>query len=210
MLLYFCPAVMLNLSFLLLAATTLLLSIKVTLQSSVSLTVEGGVSLVGPHCPGSVRLFCEGVDLTVLMWRYNGTNGIEPTFVSDATVSTLIRTSNPTFESVQLTAVSSSIPPFANFSSILTVVLYQLDQQNIRSISCGDALFRDTVPIDIEIENETIPETDSQTIMANVSHKIEYPDSLIITVVWSRVVSKDLICSFNFSMPDYNHMCLGR
>ena len=96
---------MLNLSFLLLA-TTLLLSIKATLQSSVSLTVEGGVSLVGPHCPETVRLFCEGVDLTVLMWRYNDTNGIEPTFASDATTGTLIRTSNPAFESVQLTVVS--------------------------------------------------------------------------------------------------------
>ena len=37
--------------------------------SSVSLTVEGGVSLVGEHCPGTVRLFCEGVDLTRLEWR---------------------------------------------------------------------------------------------------------------------------------------------
>ena len=189
---------MLNLSFLLLA-TTLLLSIKATLQSSVSLTVEGGVSLVGPHCPGTVRLFCEGVDLTVLMWRYNDTNGIEPTFASDATTSTLIRTLNPAFESVQLTAVSSSIP-FANFSSILTVVLYQLEQQNIRSISCGDALFRDTLPIDVETKNETIPEAEFQTIMANISHKIEYPDSLIITVVWRRVVSQglNLFLPFNF------------
>ena len=38
-------------------------------SSSVSLTVEGGVSLVGEHCPGTVRLFCEGVDLTQLEWR---------------------------------------------------------------------------------------------------------------------------------------------
>ena len=167
-------------------ATTLLLSNKVTLQSSVSLTVEGGVSLVGPHCPGTVRLFCEGVELTVLMWRYNGTNGIEPTFVSDTTVSTLIRTSNPAFESVQLTAVSSSIPTFANFSSTLTVVLSQLEQQNIRSVSCGDALFRDTVPIDIEIKNETIPVIEAQTIMANIAHKT---NSVVITVEWKPPVS---------------------
>ncbi len=38
----------------------------------VSLTVEGGVSLVGEHCPGTVRLFREGVDITVLRWTYNG------------------------------------------------------------------------------------------------------------------------------------------
>ncbi len=30
-------------------------------SSSVSLTVEGGESLVGEHCPGTVRLFCDGV-----------------------------------------------------------------------------------------------------------------------------------------------------
>ncbi len=39
-------------------------------SSSVSLTVEGGVSLVGEHCPGTVRLFCEGVDITLLEWRF--------------------------------------------------------------------------------------------------------------------------------------------
>ena len=38
-------------------------------SSSVSLTVEGGMSLVGEYCPGTVRLFCEGVDLTQLEWR---------------------------------------------------------------------------------------------------------------------------------------------
>ena len=91
------------------------------------------------------------------------------------------------------------------------MVLYQLEQQNIRSISCGDALFRDTLPIDVETKNETIPEAEFQTIMANVSHKIEYPDSLIITVVWRRVVSQglNLFLPFNFLMPDYNHMWLG-
>ncbi len=36
----------------------------------VSLTVEGGGNLVGEHCPGTVRLFCEGVDLTLLEWRF--------------------------------------------------------------------------------------------------------------------------------------------
>ena len=37
-------------------------------SSFVMLTVEGGVSLVGPHCPGTVRLFCEGVGLAMLRW----------------------------------------------------------------------------------------------------------------------------------------------
>ena len=172
---------------------TLLLVIAQTLLRpvrpvSVSLTVEGGVSLVGPHCPGTVRLFCEGVDLTVLMWRYNGTTDIGPTFASDTMDRNPI-ISNPAFESVQLTAVSSLVPTFANFSSILTVNLSQLEQQNIKSISCGDPLFQDTVLIDIEIKNVTIPGADAQTIMANVSYKIDLPNLLIITVVWKKVVS---------------------
>ena len=57
--------------YLFLAAHVLSLLIPVR-SELVSLTVEGGVSLVGPHCPGTVRLFCEGVDLTTFTWMYNG------------------------------------------------------------------------------------------------------------------------------------------
>ena len=155
MLLYFCLVVMLNLNFLLL----LLLSVKATLQSSVSLTVEEGVSLVGPHCPGTVRLFCEGVDLTTFRWLYNGNINIGDFYDTDDSVTTPSSTSNPAFVSVQLTAVSQSLlnPVFGNFSSTLIVDLSQLEQQNIKNISCGSPATRETVPVDVHIAQETVP-----------------------------------------------------
>ena len=125
----------------------------------VSLTVEGGVSLVGPHCPGTVRLFCEGVELTTLTWRYNGDIDIADSYHPDDPITTPTNTSNPAFVSVQLTAVSQSLlsPVFGNYTSILTVDLSQLEQRNIMSISCGDPATRGTVPVDVHIVLDTVP-----------------------------------------------------
>ena len=120
------------LTLVLMAAQTLLKPVR----TSVSLTVEGGFSLVGPHCPGTVRLFCEGVDLTSLnfRWLYNGNINIGDFYDTDDSVTTPSSTSNPAFVSVQLTAVSQSLlnPVFGNFSSTLIVDLSQLEQQNIK------------------------------------------------------------------------------
>ena len=118
------------LTLVLMTAQTLLRPVR----TSVSLTVEGGVSLVGYHCPGTVRLFCEGVDLTTFGWIYNGNINIGYLYHPDDSINTPSSTSNPAFVSVQLTAVSQSLlnPVFGNFSSILTVDLSQLEQQNIK------------------------------------------------------------------------------
>ena len=129
---------------------------------SVSLTVEGGVSLVGPHCHGTVRLFCEGVDLTTLTWMYNGDIDISDSYHPDSFITTPTNTSNPAFVSVQLTAVSqSSLIIFANYSSILTVDLSQLEQQNIMSVSCGDPGIKRMIPVDVHIIQDSVP-TDPQ------------------------------------------------
>ena len=139
----------------LMTAQTLLRPVR----TSVSLTVEGGVSLVGPHCPGTVRLFCEGVDLTTFRWMYNGNTNIGDFYDTDDSITTPSSTSNPAFVSVQLTAVSQSLlnPVFGNFSSVLTVDLSQLEQQNIKNISCGSPGTRETVPVDVHIAQETAP-----------------------------------------------------
>ena len=148
-------------------------------SSSVSLTVEGGVSLVGPHCPGTVRLFCEGVNLTTLTWIYNGNIEIADTYFSDDPINTQKTTSNPAFLSVQLIAVSQSTTIFANFSSILTVNLSQLEQQGIRNISCGDPSTMETVPVGVRILRESVPsdpQFDNVTLLE---------DQLIIS--WEKV-----------------------
>ena len=188
MLSYFCLAVMLNLSFLLL----LLLSIKATLQSSVSLTVEGGVSLVGPHCPGTVRLFCEGVDLTTFRWVYNSNIIIGNFYESDDPPSTSTSTSNPAFVSVQLTAVSQnqSNPAFGNFSSTLTVDLSQLEEQNIMNISCGDPVIVGTVPVDVHIIRDTVPDDPQLTeISIQLATILESNTQsiVIVSILWTKL-----------------------
>ena len=142
--------------------------LRLVRSESVSLTVEGGVSLVGPHCPGTVRLFCEGVDLTTFTWMYNGDIDIADSYHPDSSITIPTNTLNPAFVSIQLTAVSQSpLIIFGNFSSILTVDLSQLEQQNIMSISCGDPRIKRTIPVDVHIVQDTVP-ADPQIIEASV------------------------------------------
>ena len=149
--------------------------LRLVRSESVSLTVEGGVSLVGPHCPGTVRLFCEGVDLTTFTWMYNGDIDIADSYHPDSSITIPTNTLNPAFVSVQLTAVSqSSLIIFANFSSILTVDLSQLEQQNIISISCGDPGTRGTIPVGIHIVQDTLP-SEPQIIEVSVHNQLVAP-----------------------------------
>ena len=126
-------------------------------SDKVSLTVEGGVSLVGPHCPGTVRLFCEGVDLATLGWTYNKENVIYRIVADDQVTSSPIYLSNPVFVSVSITSVSrtSGRRSRANFSSVLTVDLLELNKQNIKNITCGD--FTDTRTQQVDVSDFFIP-----------------------------------------------------
>ena len=156
-------------------------------SSNVFLTVEGEVSLVGPHCPGTVRLFCEGVDLSTLEWEYNDLSiGIFyiPTDSVDTTPRPL---ANSALVSVQLTRVSEdAIKRVANFSSILTVDQSQLVQQNIMSISCGDAVIRKTVPMDVHLIQETAP-ADPQLISVNATSTFNDGPTSLVSIKWKPV-----------------------
>ena len=154
--------------------------------SSVSLTAEGGVSLVGSHCPGTLRLFCEGVDLTILEWKYNDSFAIGNLF-SPEDSPTIQTSSNPAFLSVELSHVSSLDVVFANFSSVLTVDLSQLELQNIVFISCGDPLTRDSVLVNVNIKQETVLE-DPLLIVVNTS--VVYDNDRvygIFSLLWKKV-----------------------
>ena len=155
---------------------------------SVSLTVEGGVNLVGPYCPGNttVRLLCEGVDLITLRWRINATDtGI--VFFPDHHVGTTRTSSNTAILSAELTAVSQSLTDsrFGNFSSILTVNMSQLEQQNIVSISCGDPGIGETVPVDVHIVQETVP-GDPKLIGVNVTHTLDDEPNSFVSINWEQ------------------------
>ena len=106
------------------------------------------MSLVGEHCPGTVRLFCEGVDLEYLRWTYNATMPVEDPVIqvilpSDADMTPFVESvafRNPAFLTVEVDLVSTKTIneiSVANFFTILTVDLAQLAQQNITSITCG-------------------------------------------------------------------------
>ncbi len=97
----------------------------------------------------SVRLICEGIDLHQLDWNYRPAKSSENvqlgmSFLADDPpqdfASTVTDNNNPAFLTVQLVTVSrhSELNTLANFSSILTVDLLELETQGITSITCGD------------------------------------------------------------------------
>ena len=175
------------LTLVLMTAQTLLRPVRSEL---VSLTVEGGVSLVGPHCHGTVRLFCEGVDLTTLTWMYNGDIDIEDYYPDDS-ITTPTSTSNPAFVSVQLTAVSQNLLSrnFGNFSSILTVDLSQLEQPKIMNISCGDPVIRGTVPVDVHIVQDTVPaDPQLHTLRIQSATTLEFDVTMFaVSISWMKL-----------------------
>ncbi len=96
----------------------------------------------------SVMLICEGVSLRQLQWSYNiSFNSSEriklgSPFLPDSRAnSTAIGyINNHVFLAAQLVAVFqyADQKAFANFSSILFIDLFKLENQEITSITCGD------------------------------------------------------------------------
>ena len=154
--------------------------------SSVNLTIEGGVSLVGPHCPGTVRLFCEGVNLPSLRWRYNGVMNIISYFPDGRS------TAQPTesaFFIVQLMTVelNQSDPTFANFSSFLAVNFSQLQSNNVFEISCGTPGIPPQVkPVNVSIIEPGIPITPTITMVTATYQGRELKS---VEVKWAESVS---------------------
>ncbi len=163
-------------------------------SSSVSLTVEGGVSLVGEHCPGTIRLFCEGVDLTVLDWRlyHDDDMYISEHFDIDNANETTKCFNDSTLDqvsaSVQLVNLSrGNIMTFANFSSVLILYISQksIGIRNVFRISCGDALNFNETSVNISIVQETVPNVYNFSVSINTSMSAIYT----LTVTWNQYVS---------------------
>ena len=88
--------------------------------------------------------------LVSLRWRYNhGVNEIDSFDTND--IPMITTPSNPAFLSIELTEVTQlSDMRFANFTSILTVDMMQLQEQNVHDINCGDPANTDIVPVDLQ------------------------------------------------------------
>ncbi len=152
----------------------------------VSLTVDGGGSLVGEQCPGTVKLFCKGVDLSILRWRYNGENEIYSFSTTDLPMISIL--SSPAFVSVELINVTQTPndPRFGQFTSVLIVDIAQLQAQNIASINCGDPLTIDSKPVNVITLQPSVPT--SPTITA-VTATYKFGLLMTLEVSWMELVS---------------------
>ncbi len=164
---------------------------------SVTLTVERGGSLVGEQCPGIVKISCNGVDLSILRWRFNGSTDVI-TFFSD-NVAPSPFTNNPAFINAELLSVAPDPldPNFANFSSELVVDVSNLRTESVTSITCGDPDTFEMIPVDVEIIQQTEPESPN---VINVTAL--YQDGCLrdVTVSWEKLVSLlkiTVLCKFS-------------
>ncbi|XP_064406511.1 uncharacterized protein LOC135351421 isoform X5 [Halichondria panicea] len=148
----------------------------------VSLTVEG--SLVGEHCPRTVRLFCKGVDLSILRWRYNGGTGIYSFSTTDLPMISIL--SSPAFMSVELTNVTQTPndPRFAQFTSVLIVDIAQLQAQNVASINCGDPGTIATEPVNVIILKPSVP---NNPVITAVTATYKFGLLMTLEVSWMEL-----------------------
>ena len=156
-------------------------------SQGVNLTVEGGVSLIGPHCPGTVRLLCEGVGITILRWEYNGNREILAYYPDGSS------TTQPTelaFFFVQLIMVEQDLDNQneGSFSSLLTANYSQLQSHNIAEISCSTS----GIPAQVESVNVSIIEPGIPSPPTITMVTTTYQDGGLnrIEVKWAESVSK--------------------
>ena len=116
------------------------------------MTVEAGVSLVGTHCSGTARLFCEGMDIAFLGWAFNAGDIIDRIQADEHAPSSPIYPTNPAFVSVTISnfSLNSEVHRVYYFFSVLTVDLIELGKQHIKNITCGDLKDNDTQKVDVD------------------------------------------------------------
>ncbi len=146
------------------------------------------MSLVGEQCPGTVRLFCEGVELTLLRWKYNENNEIvsyDPRATPN--YSNLLGVS--AFRNVELFSVAQNPgnARFANFTSILTIDLTGLQEIGVTNITCGDPVYTDTLYTEIKIIEQSYPEIINITkVIASYVHNSSLKS---LDLTWKKIVS---------------------
>ncbi len=157
------------------------------------------MSLVGEYCPGTGRLFCEGVDLPFVRWKYDtlrppindgNIHAILPTEDSNQTVHL---ENNPAFLTVNVVSISRRKINVANFSTILTVDLIQLAEQSITSISCGaNQLVTVSVNVSILQPSFNAPSTINITSVLATYHLGSLNS---VDIQWTKLVSSIKIIS---------------
>ncbi len=150
--------------------------------AEVYLTVENVVCSEN----ASAMLICEGVDLVSLRWSYIRSNSSKNVkllvFLADHSNTTVTNSSNPAFLSVQLVTVSQypDMETPANFSSVLTVDLLELENQDITSITCGDVVTHEEKLVSDIIFNTKI--TANYQLGVLTSMKVQLRNLVSITI----------------------------
>ena len=152
------------------------------------LTVLERENLVGEQCPGLVTLRCEGMDLTSLRWRYNGTNKIQSFIPTSVLMQLTQLNANPAFVSVQLINVTQTPNDarFAEFISILIVDINQFQTQNIQEINCGDPGTINSIEVNVATQPPTAPNSPMITTVTLI-----YTSGMLnsLSVQWTDKVS---------------------
>ena len=93
---------------------------------------------------------------------------------------------DPAVKFVELAkVVPNSDSRFGNFLSILTVDLVQLEEQSVNSISCGDPGTSQTLPVNVVIIRETVPDSPNIT---RVDATYNSTGLRSVTVAWNKLV----------------------
>ncbi len=107
-------------------------------------TEDGKEKLSGSHCPATIKLICNAVDVHFLRWTYNNPIYITSFQTDNEKNVDLIMTDHTAFPFVQLTQFNvyqnQENQQRINASAILNTNLSELYKQNIEIISCGGSV----------------------------------------------------------------------
>ena len=176
-------------------------SLKITcicgfsIGKSVNLITDNGKdTLSGSYCPTTVKLICNVTNLPNLLWTYNNGSKMDMiifNFQPDHAITfDPITTDFSAFLFVQLTQFNVYKNQYnqsrINASTILTVDLTKLYNQNIRLFSCGSVSVNKIVPVNISILQPTFPSVSPQVYTAVI---VRYESGFIssVDVSWRKL-----------------------
>ena len=140
-------------------------------------------------------MFCEGTDLTSLRWTFNGNKEIDTFLPNDVETKRPPTHEHRPFILVSLKeVVQNSNPVFWNFSSVLTVDLSQLEEQNVTNISCGDPGTIDTEVVNVTTIRQSVPTGPNITEVRATYNSAGLKS---IKVAWNKVVRNATLMTKN-------------
>ncbi|XP_064406230.1 uncharacterized protein LOC135351193 isoform X3 [Halichondria panicea] len=156
------------------------------------ITDDGKDTLSGLYCSTTVKLICNVTNLPFVQWTYNTSKQVIVSFQPDSVVRNLDPiVAFPFYQLTQFNAYKNQMNQSRiNASTILTVDLSELYNQNIKTISCGSFVLNKTVPVNISILQPSFPSVSPQVYTAVI---VRYNFGLIfsVDVSWRKFQQPD-------------------